>query len=130
MAKKSKVKIFDHMRQSLRDALAYERGQEVDLRVTEIPARPKAMRPEVGLAATASIQRPRTSASGLAPPPPVQTTLPSSPPVIRPSPLGWAAAQRIAPSCASTRAPLSNRTLPSPSANAAWPSASNRQAVT
>jgi putative transcriptional regulator len=46
MAKKSKVKIFDHMRQSLRDALAYERGQEVDLRVTEIPARPKAMRPE------------------------------------------------------------------------------------
>jgi putative transcriptional regulator len=46
MAKKIKVNVFDDMRQSLRDALAYERGQGVDLCVTKIPARPTAMRPE------------------------------------------------------------------------------------
>jgi putative transcriptional regulator len=46
VAKKIKVKIYDEMRQSLRDALAFERGREVDLRVRKIPARPKAMKPE------------------------------------------------------------------------------------
>lgn len=46
MPKKIKVKIYDDMRQSLADALAYERGQHVDLRVTEMPAPPKALKPE------------------------------------------------------------------------------------
>jgi putative transcriptional regulator len=45
MAKKIRVKIYDDMRQSLADALAYERGQKVDLRVTEIPAPPAALKP-------------------------------------------------------------------------------------
>jgi putative transcriptional regulator len=45
MPKKSKVKIHDEMRQSLRDALEFERGRVVDLQVTEIPAWPKAMKP-------------------------------------------------------------------------------------
>jgi hypothetical protein len=35
MAKKIKVNIYDDMRQSLADALVYEGGQKVDLRVTE-----------------------------------------------------------------------------------------------
>lgn len=46
MAKKIKVKIYDEMRESLRDALAFERAQAVDLRVTEMPARPTRMKPE------------------------------------------------------------------------------------
>ena len=46
MAKKVKVKIFDEMRESLRDAIRLERGRAVDLRVTEMPARPKLMKPE------------------------------------------------------------------------------------
>ncbi|MGA7625375.1 MAG: hypothetical protein WB630_22615 [Candidatus Acidiferrales bacterium] len=46
MAKKIKVKIYDDMRQSLGDALAFERGRVIDLRVTEIPAPPKRMKPE------------------------------------------------------------------------------------
>ena len=41
MAKKIKVNIFDDMREAMRDALAYERGEAVDLRVTRIPKRPK-----------------------------------------------------------------------------------------
>jgi hypothetical protein len=45
MAKKIKVNIYDDMRQSLADALAYERGQKVDLRVTKIPAPPKVLKP-------------------------------------------------------------------------------------
>jgi putative transcriptional regulator len=44
VAKKIKVNIYDDMRQSLADALAYERGQ-VDLRVTEIPPPPKVLKP-------------------------------------------------------------------------------------
>jgi putative transcriptional regulator len=44
--KRIKVNIYDDMRRSLGDALAYERGQVVDLRVTEIPAPPKPMKPE------------------------------------------------------------------------------------
>lgn len=46
MAKKVKVKIYDEMRESLRDVLAFERGRGVDLRVTEMPARPKPMKPD------------------------------------------------------------------------------------
>lgn len=45
MRKKTKVNIYREMRQSLADALVYERGQQVDLRVTEIPAPPKPLKP-------------------------------------------------------------------------------------
>ncbi len=45
-AKKIKVNIYDDMRRSLADALAYERGQEVDLRVTTIPAPRKRLKPQ------------------------------------------------------------------------------------
>lgn len=41
MPKKSKVNIFDDLREALRDAAAYERGEPVNLRVTNVPARPK-----------------------------------------------------------------------------------------
>ena len=41
MVKRIKVNIFDDMREALRDAAAYERGQMLDLRVTRIPPRPK-----------------------------------------------------------------------------------------
>jgi putative transcriptional regulator len=41
MAKKIKVNIFDDMREALHDAVAYECGQAVNLRVTKLPARPK-----------------------------------------------------------------------------------------
>lgn len=46
MAKKSKVKMYDDLRRSLRDALDYEGGRAVDLRVSEFPAPPKEMKPE------------------------------------------------------------------------------------
>ena len=45
MAKKIKVKIFDDMKEALRDASAYERGEAVNLRVTRIPSRPKEISP-------------------------------------------------------------------------------------
>ncbi len=45
MAKKIKVHIFDDMREALRDAAAYERGEPVNLRVTRIPSRPKEISP-------------------------------------------------------------------------------------
>lgn len=49
MAKKIKVNIFDDMRDALRDAAAYERGETVNLRVTCIPPRPKEISPrEIG----------------------------------------------------------------------------------
>ena len=44
MAKK-RVKIYKELRESLRDALAYERGESVNLRVTELPAPPKKIAP-------------------------------------------------------------------------------------
>jgi len=44
MAKK-RVKIFKELRESLQDALAYERGEPVNLRVTEIPTPPKKITP-------------------------------------------------------------------------------------
>jgi len=46
MAKKIKLNIHDDMRRSLADAQAFERGERVDLRVTEIPSPPKPMKPE------------------------------------------------------------------------------------
>lgn len=45
MAKK-KVNIFNELRQALADAQAYERGERVDLRVTEIAPPPKNMKPK------------------------------------------------------------------------------------
>ncbi|HTW24559.1 MAG TPA: helix-turn-helix domain-containing protein [Candidatus Baltobacteraceae bacterium] len=45
-SKKIKVNVYEDLRQSLADALAYERGEPVDLRVTEVPAPPKPMKPE------------------------------------------------------------------------------------
>jgi DNA-binding transcriptional regulator YiaG len=45
MPKKTKVKIYEDMRQSLANALAYQRGQTVDLRVTQIPAPPATLKP-------------------------------------------------------------------------------------
>ncbi len=45
MAKKIKVNIFDDMKEALRDAGAYERGEAVNLRVTRIPSRPKEISP-------------------------------------------------------------------------------------
>jgi len=45
MAKKIKVNIFEDMRESLRDVATYERGEAVNLRVTRIPSRPKAISP-------------------------------------------------------------------------------------
>ena len=45
MAKKIKVNIFDDMKEALRDAAAYERGEAVNLRVTRIPSRPKEISP-------------------------------------------------------------------------------------
>lgn len=46
MAKKTKVRIYKGLRQSLAEAHGYERGHAVDLRVTEIPAPPKLFKPE------------------------------------------------------------------------------------
>lgn len=41
MAKSVKVNIFDDMKEAMQGALAYERGEVVNLRVTRIPVRPK-----------------------------------------------------------------------------------------
>ncbi|MBI3662799.1 MAG: helix-turn-helix domain-containing protein [Acidobacteria bacterium] len=46
MAKRKKVKIFEELKESLESALAYERGEKVNLRVTEIPAPPRRMTPQ------------------------------------------------------------------------------------
>ena len=46
MAKKIKVNVFSDMRKSLLDAVAFERGQKVNLRVTELPVPPKAVSPK------------------------------------------------------------------------------------
>jgi len=42
---KRKVKIFEDLKASLEDALRYERGQPVDLRVAEVPDPPKRLTP-------------------------------------------------------------------------------------
>lgn len=41
----AKRKMFDDLRHALGDALTYERGQKIDLRLTEIPAPAKMIRP-------------------------------------------------------------------------------------
>lgn len=46
MAKKIKVNIFEDLRESLKDALAYEKGHTVNLRVTELPAPPRQISPK------------------------------------------------------------------------------------
>ena len=45
MAKKIKVKVFDDLRESLQDALAFDQGRKLNLRITELPARPRKLRP-------------------------------------------------------------------------------------
>jgi len=45
MARKIKVKVFDDLRASLQDALAFEQGRAVNLRVSEIPAPPRRLGP-------------------------------------------------------------------------------------
>lgn len=42
---KRKSKFFEGMKQALEDMAAYERGEPVNLRVTELPAPPKPLRP-------------------------------------------------------------------------------------
>jgi len=42
---KRKVRIFEQLRESLEDALAFEKGKVVDLRVAEIPRPPERMAP-------------------------------------------------------------------------------------
>jgi putative transcriptional regulator len=44
MAKK-RVKIFRELQDSLRDALAYEQGEQVNLRVVNLPPAPQRLRP-------------------------------------------------------------------------------------
>ena len=46
MAKKIKLKVFDDLKESLQDALAFESGRELNLRVTELPARPRKLQPK------------------------------------------------------------------------------------
>ncbi|HTZ75155.1 MAG TPA: helix-turn-helix domain-containing protein [Candidatus Aquilonibacter sp.] len=43
--KTAKIKVFDELRESLEGALAFERGEPLDLRVTELPSAPTKMRP-------------------------------------------------------------------------------------
>lgn len=45
MAKRKKMKIFEQLKQALEAAAAFERGEPVNLRVTELPAPPKPLRP-------------------------------------------------------------------------------------
>jgi putative transcriptional regulator len=46
MAKKVRATVFDELRESLQDALAFEKGHEVNLRVTELPPRPRKLHPK------------------------------------------------------------------------------------
>jgi putative transcriptional regulator len=45
MAKKIKVNVFDDLRESLQDAIAFEGGAQLNLRVTELPDPPKSLKP-------------------------------------------------------------------------------------
>src|SRR6266700_7486136 len=45
MSKKIKVNIFEDLREALRDVRAYERGEDINLRVTHFPAAPKQLTP-------------------------------------------------------------------------------------
>ncbi|MBA5868012.1 MAG: hypothetical protein GDA67_15065 [Nitrospira sp. CR1.3] len=40
-----KVRVYDDLQQSLDNALAYENGEHVDLRVTKIPSKPRKLGP-------------------------------------------------------------------------------------
>lgn len=44
--RKKKIRIFDELQESVQGALAFERGESVDLRVTEFPSAPQRMRPK------------------------------------------------------------------------------------
>jgi putative transcriptional regulator len=44
VAKKTKVTIFSELREALHETAAFERGERLDLRVTELPARPPTLR--------------------------------------------------------------------------------------
>ena len=46
MAKKIKVNVFDDLRAALGDAIAYERGHRVHLRVSELPSPPHSISPK------------------------------------------------------------------------------------
>jgi putative transcriptional regulator len=41
-----KKRVFNDLRDSLKDALAYEQGASVNLRVTELPSRPRMLKPK------------------------------------------------------------------------------------
>src|SRR5258705_10706230 len=41
MSKKTKVNIFDDMKEAVQGAAGYERGEYVNLRLTRLPSRPK-----------------------------------------------------------------------------------------
>jgi DNA-binding transcriptional regulator YiaG len=43
-AKKIKVNVFDDLRESLQDAIAFECGKKIDLRVVELPEPPQKLR--------------------------------------------------------------------------------------
>lgn len=45
MPKKVKVSIFEDMKEAMQDALAYEQGGAVNLRVTQLPSPPKLVSP-------------------------------------------------------------------------------------
>lgn len=45
MSKKIKVNIFQDMTEAMQDALSYERGEAVNLRVTHLPSPPKPVSP-------------------------------------------------------------------------------------
>ncbi|MFZ0820912.1 MAG: helix-turn-helix domain-containing protein [Candidatus Acidiferrales bacterium] len=45
MAKRIKVSVFDDLRESLQDALAFEKGAQVNLRVTKLPPPPRRLLP-------------------------------------------------------------------------------------
>ena len=42
---RKKVKIFEDLRESLATATAYETGESVDLRVMEVPSKPRLLKP-------------------------------------------------------------------------------------
>lgn len=46
MGGKRKVNIFEDMKEALRNAAAFERGEPIDLRLTRMPARPKRISPK------------------------------------------------------------------------------------
>jgi putative transcriptional regulator len=45
MKKKVKSKFFDDLREAVADAIAYERGENLNLRVTSLPGKPRPIRP-------------------------------------------------------------------------------------